>query len=408
MQLRQRYKAGVAVAISSSLLASGWTSTAAQNTPNDILPQFPWSNLCGPPLATKRWIFSSSGPALWTSGDIAQAESGFNRWERLTGLSGAPLVDMGNISSPNVVTVKRGTERPTGNNSHTADLNGNGVPDEDETTLPDGFKAGDHNKDGHLDHTTDANCTVMHIASPVGLVEHTAAHEVGHSLGMNHTAAKDTRQITGNNLSGFYNLETDGVAPLMNGSCSVPISSLYPNPDDWASLTRRQVPWFTADAGFESDLVRSDIWRGPYSVQTYMPFNGTKYISMTGQAQVGQRVRVEQSPSSTFRVKARFKSTGTTPISFKVFGKRTNFSPPFTTLNPCGAETYIIDQPNGDYTPLFNGTQSDVNGVGSWEFFNGPSFPWPLFSPSEYELELDIFNPDPAQTVYLDNVWVEQ
>ena len=87
----------------------------------------------------------------------------------------------------------------------------------------------------------------------------------------------------------------DGVAPLLNGNCSVTSSTVYPNADNWASLTRRQRTWFTPEAGFENDSIREAVWRGNYVVQTAMPFNGSRYVSTDQGVQFGQFARVEYS-----------------------------------------------------------------------------------------------------------------
>jgi hypothetical protein len=292
-------------------------------------------------------------------------------------------------SSSSQVVVRRGTATPLGHENETE-------------------KDADHNVDGLNDHVSQANCSIMQISSPVGVVERSATHEMGHSLGLQHTGGLDTRHRPGGPAVGYYESAGDGLAPLMNGNCSVAAAASYPTLDDWSALVSSRTAMVTADAGFESDSIRGDAWRGTFTVETATPQAGSRYISMVPQQQVGQRVRVDGSPTDTFTVRANFKTNSSSPTSFKLFGKRTYRSAPGY---PCGQAGYFIDQSGGYWTQLYFGNAFDPDGASTWQSFSSGAISWPTYNPSSYEIELDVFNGAPAasgQLLLVDNFRVEQ
>lgn len=239
----------------------------------------------------------------------------------------------------------------------------------------------------------------MQISSPPGgaTLPSTAMHEMGHSLGLSHSGALDTRQTQGGFSSGWWNLPTTGEAPVMNGCDAAGLPG--PGPDDWSSLTNRVIGngQISAEAGFESPTVTEQVWRGALTVETSSPKSGTRYISLGPDANVEQRTRVFGTTLQRFRLRSNYKSNGTGAANFKVFGKRLNYS-----SWPCGSVSFI----DSDWVAIQSIGRSDPNGASTWEAHSPASSLFPGASWTNFEVRMQIYNAT-GDRLYIDNAKLE-
>lgn len=350
-------------------------SASARSPGGRVAPDFPWISACTP-VSPRNYVSSNSGPAAWQTADWNASVAGFQTWQASLRENGTPVVSMG--TGPSVLTVIRGTPRETN-----YDPNANH----------------DHNGDTWDDHTSQANCTKMQISSPVGAswIPRTAAHEMGHSIGLKHTGFRDTRQVAGGFNAGWWTAANSGERPLMNGCESGDLAS--PGPDDWSNLTKRVIGngQLTAEAGFESAAVSSSVWRGPITTETAAPASGSRYVSIAQGSSIEQRSRIFASTETRFRARAAYKSNGSGSANFKVYGKRVTY-----VSWECGSVSYS----DSDWVTIQSISKVDTNGASTWESHYPATDVFPLGNYSTYEIRLEAYN-NTGDRLFLDNLKVE-
>lgn len=338
-------------------------------------PSFPWSPWCGANTGTKYPTYTNGGPATWTVGDQSLASQGFTYWKDAKKPSGASVVPL-SATDP-AILIFRGTET--------------GPPHPTESSP---WSPHDHNHDGWDDHIsqTDSACSKIQISTPINSagIQRTAAHELGHGLGVRHTGARDTRQRPGSFGAGYYDVVSDGGIPLVNGNCLT--APLYnPQPDDWGAISHAVMGTITAESGFESLNVTGQVWRGDATIETFSPFQGGRYVSTPASGSVTQRMRVYNSGSPTFRMSAKYKYAGSGSANFKTWGKRLTYSP-----WECGSVSSV--DPN-----WFEIQNFSVGPSSSWASFSSPyGTSW---GQGTYELELRIVNGS-NDRLYVDNAYL--
>ena len=262
-------------------------------------------------------------------------------------------------------------------------------------TEPSPWPPHDHDHDHWDDHLsqTNSSCTKIQISSPINTsqIQRTAAHELGHGLGVRHTGARDTRQRPGGYAAGYHEDASQGEIPLVNGNCLLaPLNN--PQPDDWGALWHHVIGTITAESGFESLSVPSALWRGAVTIHTGSPFQGTRYASMPTAETVTQRMRIYNSGSPAFRMSAKYKYSGTGQARFKTWGKRLSYA-----SWECGAVSAI----DANWFEIQNFA---VDPSSSWASFDSPyATSW---GQGTYELELRVNNGS-DNTLFVDNVYLK-